>query len=173
MMPSPTYFEKEAQKLGINTSSLIVVYDNLGVYSSPRARWMLKAMGHQNVAVLDGGLPEWIKRYDAEEKQQHKHTTGDFVAQAKHGYFIDSREVHKAIDTSNISILDARSFGRFEGTEPEPRPGLRGGHIPSSQCLPFSEVIQNGKMKSKEQMKASLAERNVLDHHLVSRVDQG
>lgn len=148
MMPTADVFTEEAQKLGINKDSAIVVYDYVGVYSSPRAWWMFRAMGHasRQVAVLDGGLPAWKKAglpVDAQPEYVAKQR-GNFVAHPQEGLFCDANHVLAVIDDPNFAIIDARSHGRFKGTEPEPRPGLRGGHIPNSLNLPFSEIVING-----------------------------
>lgn len=153
-MPSPEYFEKEAKKIGINNDSLIVVYDHHGVYSSPRAWWIFKAMGHKNVAVLDGGFPAWKKanlpiafqsNYDGE--------AGNFKANYHSNLIKSAGEVLATLEQSGIAILDARSEGRFTGTTPEPRAHLKSGHIPGSQNLPSGKVIKNGKLLPTEEMK--------------------
>jgi len=146
MLPSAEFFTEEMQKLGIQKDSAIVVYDYVGVYSSPRAWWMFRAMGHGQVAVLDGGLPAWKKAglpcgVEAEKIAEHR---GNFLAQPQAGLFCDSAYVLKAISDPQFAILDARSEGRFKGLEPEPRTGLRSGHIPNSINLPFANVVIDG-----------------------------
>ncbi|MCQ3954505.1 MAG: sulfurtransferase [Chloroflexi bacterium] len=121
MMPTPEFFAEEMRKLGVNKDSAIVAYDNVGVYASPRAWWMFRAMGHDNAAVLDGGLPAWMNA----------------------GY-----ETSSTLGDSAYSVVDARSAGRFTGQEKEPREGLRGGHMPGAVNLPFSETQVNGAMKA-------------------------
>lgn len=146
MMPSAEFFTEEMQKLGINQDSAIVVYDHVGVYSSPRAWWMFRAMGHTQVAVLNGGLPAWKKEnYPCEDqaKRVAEHR-GNFEAQPVADLFCDSEHVLEAISDSHFAVVDARSEGRFKGQEPEPRQGLRSGHIPNSINLPFSQVVVNG-----------------------------
>ncbi len=146
MMPSADVFTEEAQKLGIDQDSAIVVYDYVGVYSSPRAWWMFRAMGHDQVAVLDGGLPAWKKAGlplgDKPEKvAAHR---GNFIAHPQDELIYDSKQVLHAISDPHFAVIDARSEGRFKGTEPEPRQGLRPGHIPNSMNIPFSQVVVNG-----------------------------
>jgi thiosulfate/3-mercaptopyruvate sulfurtransferase len=148
MMCDAIQFEIEARRLGINTDSLIAVYDSHGIYSSPRAWWMLKSMGHENVAVLNGGLPEWVEKgYPTKDKMSIKSSSGDFKSNAKSGCFVDSRFVNDHLEDAGVVVIDARSNGRFNGTEPEPREGLRSGHIPNSISLPFTEVVDGYKMK--------------------------
>ena len=153
-MPSPEYFEKEAQKIGLNNDSIIVIYDHHGVYSSPRAWWIFKAMGHKNVAVLDGGFPAWKKAnlpiaiqadYDGE--------AGNFEANYQSNLIKSAKEVLENLDKKNIAILDARSEGRFHGTAPEPRADLKSGHIPGSQNLPSGKIIKDGKLLPEAELK--------------------
>ena len=146
MMPSPEFFTDEMQKLGVNKDSAIVAYDRVGVYSSPRAWWMFRAMGHSEVAVLDGGLPAWKKAGFATADQPEKIAghRGNFVAQPQTELFCDSTHVFEALSDPRYAVLDARSTGRFNGTEPEPRAGLRLGHMPNSINLPYSNVVIDG-----------------------------
>ncbi len=155
MMPSPEFFTDEMQKLGVNGGSAIVVYDKVNVYSSPRAWWMFRAMGHKQVAVLDGGLPAWIQAGHATvptlvtPKQR-----GDFASRPQGGLFVDSKYVTQALADSAFSVIDGRSAGRFKGQDPEPRTGLRGGHMPSAVNIPHMNVLDNGLMLSKPKLQA-------------------
>jgi len=156
MMPSKKVFTKEAQKLGINRDSAIVVYDDAGIYASPRAWWMFRAMGHSQVAVLDGGLPAWIKAGFAtvpnlEELPKQR---GDFVSQPQEELFSDSADVFIALHDRNFVVMDARSEGRFKGVEPEPRPGLSPGHMPHSVNIPFTTVLEDGSLASKTKLRS-------------------
>jgi len=148
MMPSADFFTEEMQKLGINQKSAIVVYDDVGVYSSPRAWWMLRAMGHNQVAVLDGGLPAWKKAGFACGMQSERIAAqrGNFIAQPRAGMFCDSAQVLEALADPHFAVLDARAEGRFKGLDPEPRAGLRNGHMPNALNLPFADTVQNGFM---------------------------
>ncbi|MET2985281.1 sulfurtransferase [Aureibaculum conchae] len=146
---SPEIFQKEVQKLGVNIDSAIVVYDRHGIYSSPRAWWLFKTMGHVNVAVLDGGLPEWkSNNYPTEKINKFNGELGNFKVnyQSKSIYNYDN--VLDAISDKDKLILDARSADRFKGERPEPREGLRSGHIPNSKNLPYTELLEKGKMVS-------------------------
>jgi len=120
--PCEEQFTLEARKLGINSDSAIVVYDDKGIYSSARAWWMFKAMGHDNVAVLNGGLPEWLNAgYAKETKTNPKVSEGDFVATLQDGYMKFFDDVKQASKTQSHTIMDARSEGRFNGAEQEPQ----------------------------------------------------
>ncbi len=149
MMPTAEFFTEEMQKLGIDEDSAIVAYDNVGVYASPRAWWMFRAMGHDNVAVLDGGLPAWINAgYEVSSTLATPSVRGNFASHPRPELIVDSQAVLHALNDSAFSVMDARSAGRFTGQEPEPRAGLRGGHMPGAESMPFGETQVNGVMKS-------------------------
>lgn len=151
-IPTAKYFEEEVQKLGINQDSCIVVYDDLGVYSSPRVWWLFKTFGFKNVAVLNGGLPAWIQSgYLTEIPKERNLQRGDFKASYQSVKVSSTEEVLEA-SMNNNCILDARSEGRFYATIPEPRVDLRGGHIPNSKSLPYSDLQTDGKMKSVKEL---------------------
>lgn len=156
--PSEEKFTAESQKLGINSNNTIVVYDTLGIYSSPRVWWMFKAMGHSNVYVLDGGLPEWIKEGFPTEKEQQttSYPKGNFVAKFQPELIKNKEQILKNISTKKAVLMDARSSDRFHATHEEPRAGLRSGHIPGSINVPFTELQRDGKFKSKEELKEIL-----------------
>lgn len=164
MMPTAELFQDEARKLGLNQDSVIVVYDDVGLYASPRAWWMLRAMGHAAVVVLDGGLPAWIEAgYPVADALVTNPPAGDFVAMLDPDLFCDFEVVLAALQDKSCQILDARSAGRFNGTAPEPRPGVRGGHMPNAKNLPFPQVLDGGKMKPATELRAlfaPLAEHN-------------
>jgi thiosulfate/3-mercaptopyruvate sulfurtransferase len=149
MMPSAEFFTDEVQKMGINQDSAIVVYDRVGIYSSPRAWWMFRAMGHTQVAVLDGGLPAWVAAgfETAPGLREIPAQRGDFIAQPVSGAFVNADDVMHALNDASYSVLDARSEGRFKGREPEPREGLKSGHMPNAFNIPFTSVLENGKLK--------------------------
>ncbi|QTD37884.1 sulfurtransferase [Polaribacter batillariae] len=144
-------FQEKAQELGIQKNAALVCYDDLGVYSSPRVWWMFQLMGFNNVAVLDGGLPAWkAKKHPIESPKNQQPKKGNFKVNYKPEKLIFTKDVLNSIEKKEVLIVDARSKGRFYGTEPEPRNDLKSGHIPNSVNLPFTEIQQNGKMKSKE-----------------------
>jgi len=158
MMPSAEVFEREARLLGIHGTSRIVLYDSKGVYSSPRVRWMFRAMGHGPVAVLDGGLPAWIRAgFPVEPVEPDPRRDGSFVARPQPGWFCDSTAVTDAVSDPGCVVVDARSEGRFQGVEPEPRPGLRAGHIPGALNLPFIRVLESGRFRAVGELKRILA----------------
>ena len=173
-MPVPFEFSKSARQLGINKNSAIVVYDDLGIYSSPRVWWMFKAMGHTNIAVLNGGLPEWKKKgLPVENIKIYKGEPGDFTEDFNQDLMSDYNDVLNSIGNAHIVVLDARSENRFNGTEPEPRVGLRSGHIPNSTNLPYTELIKNGKMIAKEKLLENFSEFDAIQDRLVFTCGSG
>ena len=151
----PEEFEKKAQGLGVNKNSCIVVYDDLGIYSAPRVWWLFQLMGFKNIAVLNGGFPEWIsKQYPTETPVKHQFKKGDFKVDYQPERVKNTNDVLNAINNSNIIIADARSKGRFYATAPEPRADVKAGHIPNSISLPYSDIIENGKLKTTSELKS-------------------
>ncbi|HJR99552.1 MAG TPA: sulfurtransferase [Flavobacterium sp.] len=156
-LPKPEAFAAEAQKLGINKNSKIVVYDTKGIYSSPRAWYLFKSMGHENVWVLDGGLPAWIKEeLPTEIVSSSSYPKGDFEAQFNPEMFKNKEQVLENINSKKAVVVDARSTDRFNAETEEPREGLRSGHIPGAINLPFANVLKDGKYKSKEELEKIL-----------------
>ena len=154
-MLEPTPFREAARQLGINNDSIIIVYDEHGIYSSARAWYMFKAMGHQNIAVLNGGLPAWkAENLPTQAKNSYQGEPGDFTSALTVSYFKNYPEVLEQLDDPGKLVLDARANDRFLGLTAEPRKGLRSGHIPNSENLPFGELENEGKMKSKEELEA-------------------
>jgi len=148
-------FESKAQQLGINNDSCVVVYDDLGMYSAPRVWWLFQLMGFTNIAVLDGGLPEWkSKAYPFEKPKRGQFQKGNFTVNYQPKKIKFTSDVLSAIESNTMLIVDARSKGRFYATAPEPRADVKGGHIPNSVSLPYSDLIVDGKLKSKEKIQS-------------------
>ncbi|MFD7261190.1 sulfurtransferase [Streptomyces sp. NPDC059874] len=141
-MPGVGEFTEEMRALGVDDDATVVVYDGAGVYSSARAWWMLRAMGFDRAAVLDGGLPAWTAAGLPVEDTgpAYDGPRGSFTARPRPGLLVDSATVAAALVDPAAAVLDARTRGRFAGTAPEPRPGLRSGHMPGALNLPFGEL---------------------------------
>jgi len=153
MFPSASHFNNQAQALGINNDSIIIVYDNSGTYASPRAWWMFKTMNHNNVFVLNGGLTAWKSAgYPTELHYKSRPQNGNFYGNKQSEFFINVDTVQQKITDEHCKIVDARSRERFTGQASEPREGMRSGHIPSAINIPFVNVIENGKLKSEDQL---------------------
>jgi thiosulfate/3-mercaptopyruvate sulfurtransferase len=173
-MPSQEQFQQEARNLGINNESSIVVYDNLGLYNSPRVWWMLKAMGHKHVAVLDGGLSAWVHAgFPTSATHATNYAHGNFTASFNSDALVAMDEVKANIASKQFTLIDARSKGRFNGTAPEPREGLSSGHVPGSCNVPFQEVLNNGFMKSEEELRAIFDKLMLADKPLVFSCGSG
>ncbi len=174
MMPEANYFNHAAKSLGINNSDLVVLYDNVGVYSSPRIWWMFKAMGHENVVVLNGGIKAWVASGQSIEKKIDRPVgKGDFTGELQPVFFQSSGQVFNQHKLSGYQILDARSEGRFFAKEPEPRSGLRGGHIPHSKCLPFTKLLDGFRMKDSHALQKIFKDLVQEDDHLIFSCGSG
>jgi thiosulfate/3-mercaptopyruvate sulfurtransferase len=170
----PEEFEEKAQELGINTNSCIVVYDDLGMYSSPRVWWLFQLMGFKNIAVLNGGFPEWKnKKYPIEQPYSHQPKKGNLKVDYQPQKIKFTNDVLSAIENDKILIADARSKGRFYATEPEPRKGLKGGHIPNSISFPISDMIIDGKLKSAEELNKIFKEMNPANKEFIFSCGSG
>lgn len=142
MAPTAGRFARLMGDLGISNATRVIFYDQKGLQSSARGWWLMKLFGHEKAAVLDGGLPKWLAEGRATE-------SGDAEAAVAHVYTPDFRadlvkgigDMKRIIAQGNALILDARTKGRFDGTAPEPRPGLPSGHMPGARSLPFNELL--------------------------------
>ncbi|MBW4935926.1 sulfurtransferase [Marinobacter sp. F4206] len=158
--PTEEQFTEEARRLGITPDSLVVLYDNQGIYSAPRAWWIFRAMGLENVFVVDGGLPQWL----AEERDsvpapiKNTASSGSMLGSLDRSRVRDSAYVLQHLADERVTVIDARSRARFLAQAPEPRPGVRGGHIPDSLNLPFTEVLEGYRFKPPSKLAAVFAE---------------
>lgn len=162
MLPSPAQFGRQVGALGISNSDLVVVYDVRGVVSAARVWWTFRAMGHDRVAVLDGGLRKWKAEGRPLEQGPAQVAPARFRARLRRGLVRDLEQVRRNMGTRREQVLDARSRGRFAGTEPEPRAGLRGGHIPGSLNLPYDALYRpDGTLLPPEGLGAAFAASGV------------
>ena len=141
MLPEPADFAVHARRMGVEPTSRVVVYDRPGLFSAPRVWWMFRVMGHENVAVLDGGLAKWIAEARPVEAGWIQRPHGEFKAHFDAELVRNLDQVRSALETGQAQVLDARAAARFEGTAPEPRPGLRSGHMPGASNLPWSKLV--------------------------------
>ncbi len=150
--PTANCFTTFVQALGINTDTHVILYDNQGMYSSPRAWWIFTVMGHKKVSVLDGGLPQWIKynHPTTDEPSLPPANTGNAKADPDWQKLISAQQLLNSLSETSQMILDSRSPSRFRGDKSEPRQGMRSGHIPSAMNLPFHKVWHTGIFKSAE-----------------------
>ena len=158
MLPAPENFADAVGRLGISARDRVVVYDTAGIFSSPRAWWMFRAMGHQNVAVLDGGLPAWRDCGGGLESGPASPAWRSYQAVPNVTLVADADAVAEALASGLSKIVDARPAARFSGDAPEPRPGLRHGHMPGAVNIPFTDVIaKDGSMLKPGDLEKRLA----------------
>jgi thiosulfate/3-mercaptopyruvate sulfurtransferase len=141
MIPPPEKFSARVRKLGLGDGVRIVIYDQRGIFSAPRVWWTFRLFGHEDVAVLDGGLPKWLAEGRPVEDGPADPSERHFTARTNSFMVRDLDQMVKNLEKGREQVLDARSRARFEGSEAEPRPGLRPGHIPNSRCLPLTELL--------------------------------
>lgn len=158
-MPSANDLAIYLGNQGITANTPITVYDTRGIYSAPRVWWMLKALGHQDVYILNGGQPAWEKAaLPVSEQQQYGKLT--YQATPRPGWFANSGAVLQAINTE-AQLVDARSAPRFKGEVSEPREGVRSGHMPGAFNIPFDTLLKSGHFLPVEQLKAVFDRANI------------
>ena len=161
LAPAPK-FASRMRKLGLGDGNLIVAYDGAGIYSAPRAWWMLRAMGHEDVVVLDGGFPKWKREGRPTDDMIPMPFTRHFTPRANFAITRDFEQMLAAQKNRSEQIVDARSANRFAGREQEPRPGVRPGHMPGSFNIPYTELTEeDGTLKSKDALKKLFSARGI------------
>lgn len=172
--PKASEFQKAARRFGINKHTPIILYDQKGIYSSPRAWFLFKAMGHEHLAILDGGLPEWIKAEAPTSKSYSQAMgPGDFTASFKEEWVLSGNEVLHAHQNEDYLIIDARATERFLGKVAEPRPHLKRGHIPNARSLPFTDLLEAGKLKASPVIMDYLSSIGVKNQKLIFSCGSG
>jgi thiosulfate/3-mercaptopyruvate sulfurtransferase len=162
MLPSPADFARMVGALGVTNTARIVVYDQRGIFSAARAWWMFRVFGHDEVAVLDGGLPAWIEAGGELETGEPAPAHPCVFTAAFRPDMVRSLDQMKAnLATGAAIVLDARAAGRFNGAVPEPRAGMKSGHIPGARSLPFGEVLDNQKMRAPDDLRARFAQAGI------------
>lgn len=175
MLPNPAAFASAVRRLGIGDGQTIVIYDSVGIYSAPRVWWMFRAMGAQHVFVLDGGLPRWLAEGrpvdDGIVRRPHRH----FTARLDHAMVATRADVSNALETGSATVVDARSRERFAGTAPEPRRGVRSGHMPGAKNLPYTKLIgPDGSLKPIDAVLGAFADAGIdLDKPIITSCGSG
>jgi thiosulfate/3-mercaptopyruvate sulfurtransferase len=155
MLPPPPAFATAARRLGVEPGSTVVVYDTVGVFSAPRVWWSFRAMGHSRVFVLDGGLKKWVAEGHPVEAGWREAAHGEFKAHPAPDLVADFERVRDALRGA-VQVVDARSAVRFRGDAPEPRAGLRAGHMPGARNVPWSELVgADGTLAPAAQLRAA------------------
>ena len=176
MLPPPDAFADAAARLGLSADEAVVVYDGQGVFSAPRVWWTLRVMGFSKVAVLDGGLPAWraaghpLQSGDPSERAaaqpEAPRVRADLVRNLD--------QVQATLESGSAQVVDARPAPRFRGQAPEPRPGLRGGHMPGAANLPWSALVADGRVRAPAELEAAFEKVGVsLDHPIVATCGSG
>jgi thiosulfate/3-mercaptopyruvate sulfurtransferase len=163
MLPSQEKFSSHVRKMGLGDGNRIVVYDGSGLMSAARVWWMFRVFGHDDVAVLNGGFPKWVAEGRPVESGTPSPKPRHFTARMNHLLVRDLDEMKANLATKGEQVVDARSAKRFLGQEPEPRQGLRSGHIPGSKNVPSGEILDPAAktLLSAEELEAKFAQAGV------------
>ncbi|MBV9065980.1 MAG: 3-mercaptopyruvate sulfurtransferase, partial [Methylobacteriaceae bacterium] len=160
MLPDPVAFSSAMRKLGIGDGMRAVVYDGAGLFSAPRVWWTLRTFGMQEVAVLEGGLPQWKAEGRALEEGPVERQPRHFTARFNHGAVASLSDVQRQLQ-AGVQVVDTRSPSRFSGEEPEPRPGVRAGHIPGSLNVPYRDLAIGGRFPPRQELARKLGEAGI------------
>lgn len=162
MMPDADFFAKAVASLGISNSDTVVIYDGAGLMSAARIWWMFRAFGHSDVFVLDGGLPAWKAAGGSLQTGIVETPKAYYRATLNDGMIADWREVLRVAEQQDRQLLDARSAGRFNGIAPEPRAGIKSGHMPGAKNLPFQQLLtEEGEFKTGSQLKQAFEDAGI------------
>ncbi len=163
MLPTPETFAKVTSDLGIANQDEVIIYDSNGLFSAPRVWWMFRVFGHDNVKILNGGLPKWLAENRLMEAGDVATAPSIFTAHFKPELLRDIKQMQHNLITNNEQVIDARLPARFAGTEPEPRAGLLSGHIPHSVNVHYKECIAapSNTIKPAEELRALFASKNI------------
>ncbi|RIY01440.1 3-mercaptopyruvate sulfurtransferase [Aureimonas flava] len=173
-LPSPAVFAQAAGALGIRRTDTIVVYDGLGLFSAPRVWWMLRTFGAKDVRILDGGFPAWVASGLPVETGEPDPTPARFEATFDAGAVATLDEMRAIVAGGSRQIADARPAARFHGEAPEPRPGVRGGHMPGAHSLPASDLSEDGRLKAPEALERLFVQAGIdLDAPVVTSCGSG
>lgn len=161
MLPGPDQFGTAAGALGISENDTIVIYDSSGFFSAPRVWWTFRIFGARNVFILDGGLPAWKQEGRPTEAAEVKRPKRTFNATMDTGAVAMLSDVQMALNDERVQVVDARSAARFAGTEPEPRAGLRSGHMPGAHSVPSTEIVENGRLAPPDKIAAAFKKAGI------------
>ena len=173
-LPDPLTFERYASSMGISRDDTIVVYDGPGLFSAPRVWWMFRVMGADKVFVLDGGFDRWRAEGRPVTSESTKIAPTAFVTEFDKSRVASLAEMRRIVESGETQIADARSAGRFAGTEPEPRPGLRSGHMPGAVNVPAPSLAENGSLLPLDRLRERLESAGLdLDRPVVTSCGSG
>jgi thiosulfate/3-mercaptopyruvate sulfurtransferase len=174
MLPGTKQFGEAVGALGIGNDDAVVVYDSAGLYSAARVWWTFRIFGAKTVFILDGGLPKWQAEGRPLENGESKRAAKKFNAEMNVGAVAMLADVRMALTSGSAQIVDARSPERFAGKAPEPRPGLRSGHMPGAFNVPYDRVLEKGRLASSERIEAAFTAAGVeLDKPIITSCGSG
>jgi thiosulfate/3-mercaptopyruvate sulfurtransferase len=174
MLATPELFAEAVGALGIGDGDTVVVYDGIGLFSAARVWWTFRALGAENVFILDGGMPKWIAEGRRVEAGSVAREPRRFSARRDAGAVAALADVRTALATGSAQVVDARSPARFRGEEPEPRPGVRRGHMPGAFNVPYAGLIANGRLLPPERLAAAFAAGGVdIDKPVITSCGSG
>ena len=174
MLPGPAQFGEAVGQLGIGDGDTVVVYDSPSLFSAARVWWTFRLFGAKSVFILDGGLPKWQAEGRRLENGDVNRPARTFNAQMDVGAVALLDDVRLALAGDGVQVVDARSAARFAGTAPEPRPGLRSGHMPGSLNVPYDRLIEDGRLASREKVAAAFTAAGVdLDKPIITSCGSG
>lgn len=161
MLPSADFFAEKVGAMGITENDTIVVYDQLGLFTAPRVAWMFRIYGAKDVRILEGGLPAWVSEKRPVTDAVPSPAPAVFQARLDASTVADLERVRGHLGAGDAQVVDARPAPRFDGQAPEPRPGVRSGHMPGSANLPFPNVVANGQLRPPEEIRAEMEKAGI------------
>jgi thiosulfate/3-mercaptopyruvate sulfurtransferase len=174
MLPGPDQFSKQVGALGIGKNDTIVVYDSAGFFSAARVWWTLRLFGAEKVYVLDGGLPQWKAENRRLESGAAKREPREFAAEMDTRQVAMMGDVQLALTSGTVQVVDARSAERFRGEAPEPRAGLRSGHMPGAFNVPSSALVDGARLASPDKLRQAFKDGGVdLDKPIITSCGSG
>jgi thiosulfate/3-mercaptopyruvate sulfurtransferase len=174
MLPSAAEFGRSAGELGIADTDTVVVYDGVGLGGAPRVWWTFRVFGARSVFILDGGLPKWKAEGRPLEIGEVRRAPRMFSAQLEAAAVAGLADVQRALASESVQVVDARPADRFRGQAPEPRPGVRSGHMPGALNVPSTALIENGRLITPERIAQSFAAGGVdLDKPIITSCGSG
>ncbi|MBB2974001.1 3-mercaptopyruvate sulfurtransferase [Mesorhizobium sp. RMAD-H1] len=173
-IPPEAEFAQEASSMGITAQDTIVVYDGPGIFTAPRVWWLFRLMGAKNVFVLDGGFDRWKAEGRPVTAEVTKIAPSTFIAKCDMRQVASFQKMRAIVEDGSVQIADARSPGRFSGEEPEPRAGMRSGHMPGARNVPVMSLSQNGELKDLDALKTIFEQAGIdLDKPVVTSCGSG
>lgn len=165
MLPDAETFSRAAGAMGISNNTQVIIYAQNNLFSAPRAWWTFTTMGHKHVKILAGGIDAWkAAGFNIDSGEVASPVAQTFIAKPHDANALNQAQVLDIVNAGQVQIIDARAAARFLAQAPEPRPGLRMGHLPGSKNMPWDLLVENGQFKSPEQLNAIFIEQGIDIH---------